>query len=125
MSRSAARSSIKALLERPRADPKMSSEGGPWATPGRLVDLRSIGTGKARSAPIAGPARPTVEGFGLGHDAFSRPGEAHERDYVFLTPRNRAEEGRFAESAQVHDHYYGTPAEPARSGDGRRILCVL
>jgi guanylate kinase len=44
-----------------------------------------------------------------------RPGEVPGRDYFFLTPeqfeRNREE---LLESASVHGHLYGTPAEPVR-----------
>jgi guanylate kinase len=40
-----------------------------------------------------------------------RAGEVPERDYFFLTPdefRKRRERGDFAESAEVHGHWYGT-----------------
>jgi guanylate kinase len=41
----------------------------------------------------------------------ARTGEAPGRDYFFLTPeefRARRERGEFAESAEVHGHWYGT-----------------
>jgi guanylate kinase len=44
-----------------------------------------------------------------------RPDEVDGRDYVFLdreTFERRAAAGEFLESAQVFDHYYGTPAGP-------------
>jgi guanylate kinase len=40
-----------------------------------------------------------------------RPGEAHERDYFFVTKADfaaRRDRGEFAESAEVHGNWYGT-----------------
>lgn len=44
-----------------------------------------------------------------------RPGELEGRDYRFVSNRQFAElerKGAFAESAKVHDYYYGTPKKP-------------
>ena len=55
-----------------------------------------------------------------------RPGEVHERDYVFLTPEEfERKRGDLLESAQVHDHYYGTPAEPARLAMAEGFCVIL
>jgi guanylate kinase len=54
-----------------------------------------------------------------------RPGEIDGRDYFFLTPpefaRQRAE---MLESARVHDHWYGTPAQAVRQALAQGF-CVL
>lgn len=44
-----------------------------------------------------------------------RPGELNGRDYRFLSNAQFArlqQRGAFAESAKVHDHFYGTPKQP-------------
>lgn len=44
-----------------------------------------------------------------------RPGEVNGRDYRFLSNAQFArlqQRGAFAESAKVHDHFYGTPKQP-------------
>ncbi len=59
-----------------------------------------------------------------------RPGERHGRDYWFLNEaefRARVAEGGFFEYAQVHGHYYGTPAREVREAlrKGRSLVLVL
>jgi guanylate kinase len=44
-----------------------------------------------------------------------RPGEEHGREYHFVTPQafdKMAAEGAFLESAEVHEHRYGSPRAP-------------
>lgn len=44
-----------------------------------------------------------------------RPGEIHGVDYFFVSPEEFAaikDRGEFLETAQVFDHWYGTPKEP-------------
>ena len=44
-----------------------------------------------------------------------RPGEEHGREYHFVTPQvfdRMAAEGAFLESAEVHEHRYGSPRAP-------------
>jgi guanylate kinase len=48
----------------------------------------------------------------------ARPGESHGREYFFLSREAFEDEktrGQFLESAEVHGHFYGTPAGPVRS----------
>ena len=56
-----------------------------------------------------------------------RPGEVNGRDYRFLSNAQFArlqQRGAFAESAKVHDHFYGTPKQPLERcvRSGRDIL---
>jgi guanylate kinase len=56
-----------------------------------------------------------------------RPGELTGRDYFFLTPeefRTRRERGEFAESAEVHGHWYGTLRREIERvlGDGKHVI---
>lgn len=56
-----------------------------------------------------------------------RPGEVDGRDYQFLSPETFAawrEAGQFAEWAEVHGNFYGTPLEPVRQAlaAGRDLL---
>lgn len=57
-----------------------------------------------------------------------REGEADGREYFFLSPRQfqkRAEEGAFAEWAQVHNHFYGTSwKEIEEKSTANRILVL-
>jgi guanylate kinase len=57
-----------------------------------------------------------------------RTGEKNGRDYYFLTPEE-FERGRgdLLECARVHDHLYGTPAEPVRQAmaQGYCVLLVI
>lgn len=65
--------------------------------------------------------------------ATTRPPRIGERDgvdYYFLTEeefRRRIDEGLFAEYAQVHGHYYGTPEESLERllASGRDVLLVI
>jgi guanylate kinase len=107
----------------------MSSEGGPWATlPGRLVVI-SGPSGSGKSTLVRRLlARPDLRlKVSVSVTTRSpRPAEKHERDYVFLTPEEFARKrGDLLESAQVHDHYYGTPAEPARLAMAEGFCVIL
>jgi guanylate kinase len=108
----------------------MSSEGGrPWATlPGRLVVI-SGPSGSGKSTLVRRLlARPDLRlKVSVSVTTRSpRPGEVHERDYVFLTPEEfERKRGDLLESAQVHDHYYGTPAEPARLAMAEGFCVIL
>lgn len=56
-----------------------------------------------------------------------RPGEVHGKDYDFVTPqefRQRRDAGYFAEWAEVHGNYYGTPVQETRDllAQGRDVL---
>ena len=56
-----------------------------------------------------------------------RPGEVHGRDYQFLTREEfmaLRERGHFAEWAEVHGNFYGTPLQAALNtlGSGRDLL---
>jgi guanylate kinase len=54
-----------------------------------------------------------------------RPGEVPDRDYIFLAPDQFEQiRGELLEFAQVHDQFYGTPAEPVRRAMTQG-LCVL
>jgi guanylate kinase len=107
----------------------MWNEGDSWATlPGRLVVISGpSGSGKSTlvqrllSRPdlrvrvsISVTTRPP------------RPGELPNRDYVFLTPEEfERKRGDLLESAQVHDHHYGTPAGPARLAMAEGFCVIL
>jgi guanylate kinase len=107
----------------------MSSEGDPWATlPGRLVVISGpSGSGKSTlvrrvlarpdlrlKASVSVTTRPP------------RPGEVADRDYVFLSPEEfERKRGDLLESAQVHDHYYGTPEQPARLAMAEGFCVIL
>ena len=57
-----------------------------------------------------------------------REGEERDRDYVFLSPEQFERiQGDLLESALVHGHFYGTPAEPVRLAlsDGFCVLLVI
>jgi guanylate kinase len=107
----------------------MSSEGGPWTTlPGRLVVI-SGPSGSGKSTLVRRLlARPDLRlKVSVSVTTRSpRPSEVHERDYVFLTPEEfERKRGDLLESAQVHDHYYGTPAEPARLAMAEGLCVIL
>jgi guanylate kinase len=56
-----------------------------------------------------------------------RPGEVDGRDYLFLSPETFTawrQEEKFAEWAEVHGNFYGTPLEPVRQAlaAGRDVL---
>jgi guanylate kinase len=96
----------------------MSSEGDVWATrTGRLVVI-SGPSGSGKSTLVSRLlARPDLR-LRVSVSVTTRPprpGELHNRDYVFLTLEEfERKRGDLLESAQVHDHYYGTPAEAVR-----------
>lgn len=57
----------------------------------------------------------------------ARPGEADGREYHFVTPQvfdRMAGEGAFLESAEVHEHRYGSPRAPIMQAlaDSRDVL---
>jgi guanylate kinase len=55
-----------------------------------------------------------------------RPGEVAGRDYVFLAPDQfEAVRGELLESATVHGHSYGTPAEPVRRAMAKGLCVAL
>lgn len=57
-----------------------------------------------------------------------RPGEVPGRDYLFLSPAEfEAIRGQLLESATVHGHCYGTPAEPVRRAleQGTSVILVI
>src|SRR4051812_46566350 len=91
-----------------------------WASlPGRLVVVSGpSGSGKSTLVRRA-LATPGVRAR-LSISATTRairPGEAHGREYLFLTPeafRDERDRGQFLEWAEVHGHLYGTPAAPVR-----------
>lgn len=55
-----------------------------------------------------------------------RPGEQPGRDYAFLSREEfEAIRGQLLESAEVHGHSYGTPAEPVRQALAEGICVIL
>jgi guanylate kinase len=57
-----------------------------------------------------------------------RPGEVPDRDYIFLTPEQFEQlqsRGELLEFARVHDHLYGTPAEPVRRAMAQGLCAAL
>jgi guanylate kinase len=109
----------------------MSSEGGTWATfPGRLVVI-SGPSGSGKSTLVRRLLARTDLRVRVSISVTTRPprpGEVANCDYVFLTPEEfERKRGDLLESAQVHDHYYGTPAQPARlaMADGFCVILVI
>jgi guanylate kinase len=110
----------------------MSSEGeAGWAAlPGRLVVISGpSGSGKStlvRHLLDRPDLRLRVSVSATTRRA--RPGEADGRDYFFVAPET-FEQMRpgLLEFAQVHDHLYGTPAEPVRQAmaQGYCVLLVI
>ncbi len=106
----------------------MSSNDGGWASmPGRLIVISGpSGSGKStlvRRLLTRGDLRLSVSVSATTR--LPRSGEEPGRDYVFLS---REQFGRIQdellESAEVHGHLYGTPAEPVRLAMAAG-LCVL
>jgi len=106
----------------------MSSEGDEWAElSGRLIVI-SGPSGSGKSTLVARLlARPELR-LTVSVSVTTRqprPGEQADRDYVFLTPEQfESIRGGLLESAEVHGHFYGTPAEPVRRSMAEGI-CVL
>jgi len=106
----------------------MSSEGDEWADlPGRLIVI-SGPSGSGKSTLVGRLlARPELRLTVSVSVTTRQPrlGEQADRDYVFLTPEQfESIRGGLLESAQVHGHFYGTPAEPVRRSMAEGI-CVL
>jgi len=109
----------------------MSSEGDEWSgLPGRLIVISGpSGSGKSTLVRRL-VARPDLR-LVVSVSATTRqprPGEQADRDYVFLTPEQfESIRGGLLESAQVHGHFYGTPAEAVRRSmaGGSCVLLVI
>jgi guanylate kinase len=107
----------------------MSSEGDPWATlPGRLVVI-SGPSGSGKSTLVHRLLARTDLRLRVSISVTTRsprPGEVANRDYIFITPEEfERKRGDLLESAQVHDHYYGTPAQPARLAMAEGFCVIL
>jgi guanylate kinase len=109
----------------------MSNEGDDWSRlPGRLIVISGpSGSGKSTLVRrlLARPDLRLVVSVSVTTRQ-PRPGEQPERDYVFLTREQfEAVRGDLLESAEVHGHFYGTPAEPVRRSmaAGSCVLLVI
>ncbi len=106
---------------------------GDWSQlPGRLIVVSGpSGSGKSTLVRRA-LERPEV-GARLSVSATTRsarPGEIEGRDYYFLTREvfdTQRELDHFLESAEVHGHFYGTPAAPVRASlaSGQCVLLEI
>ena len=93
-------------------------------------DLRSVGIGEEHAGAATCSRGPTC---GLRCRSRRRRGSrgrarSADRDYVFLSPEQFERiRGDLLESAQVHGHFYGTPAEPVRRAmaDGFCVILVI
>ncbi len=109
----------------------MSSEGDEWSElAGRLIVISGpSGSGKSTLVErlVARPDLRLVVSVSVTTRQ-PRPGEQADRAYVFLT-REQFESirGGLLESAEVHGHFYGTPAEPVRQAmaEGNCVLLVI
>jgi guanylate kinase len=55
-----------------------------------------------------------------------RSGEVPDRDYIFISAEQFDRiRGNLLESARVHDHSYGTPAEPVRLAMAKGLCVIL
>ena len=96
----------------------MSSDENGWGNlPGRLIVI-SGPSGSGKSTLVRRLlARPDLR-LRVSVSATTRQprdGEERDRDYVFLSPEQFERiRGDLLESALVHGHFYGTPAEPVR-----------
>jgi len=106
------------------------AETGTPGTPGRLVVISGpSGSGKStlvRRLLERPELRLTVSVSATTRAP--RPGEVSGRDYLFLTPEQFEQiqsRGDLLESAQVHGHHYGTPAEPVRQAMAQGLCVAL
>jgi guanylate kinase len=109
----------------------MSSEGdGSRNLPGRLIVI-SGPAGSGKTTLVKRLLARTDLNLRVSVSATTRqprPGEEPGRDYFFLSPEQFAQmQGEMLESAQVHGHLYGTPAEPVRlaMADGFCVILVI
>ncbi len=92
-----------------------------------LVLCAPSGTGKTTLTKRLLAEFPRFE-FSVSHTTRQpREGEVHGRDYVFVSEQEffaKREEGFFAEWAEVHGNYYGTPREATlqKLAEGRDII---
>lgn len=92
-----------------------------------LVICAPSGTGKSTLTRRLLADHPRFT-FSVSHTTRApRPGEVDGKDYRFTDPetfKRRAAEGFFAEWAEVHGNFYGTPLQATREilADGRDIL---
>ncbi len=110
---------VDAELESPHADP---------VVPGRLVVISGpSGSGKStivRKLLTRPELKLTVSVSATTRSP--RSGEVPDRDYFFLTPDQFEQaRGELLESATVHGHQYGTPAEPVRRALARGLCVAL
>ncbi len=108
----------------------MSSEWeGDWTKlPGRLIVI-SGASGSGKSTVVQRLlARPDLR-LQVSVSATTRAPRAHEqpdRDYYFLSAEQfQRIRSDLLESAQVHGHFYGTPAEPVRRAMAQGICVAL
>ena len=92
-----------------------------------LVVCAPSGTGKTTLLRRLMEEFPTLSFSVSATTRAPRSGEVDGRDYLFLSPEAFAawrEEGKFAEWAEVHGNFYGTPLEPVRQAlaAGKDIL---
>jgi guanylate kinase len=109
----------------------MSSDGDGWANlPGRLIVI-SGPSGSGKSTLVRRLLARTDLRLRVSVSATTRhprPGEERDRDYLFLSPEQFERiRDDLLESAQVHGHFYGTPAEPVRlaMADGFCVILVI
>jgi guanylate kinase len=107
----------------------MSSEEHRWkGLPGRLIVISGpSGSGKStlvRRLVARGDLRLWVSVSATTRQ--TRPGEICAHDYIFLSEEQfERMRGDLLESARVHDHSYGTPAEPVRLAMGKGLCVIL
>ena len=101
------------------------------ALPGRLIVISGpSGSGKSTLVRrLARAARPAAARVGLGDDpATAARRGARTAITSFMSPEQFERiRGELLESAQVHGHFYGTPAEPVRQAmaDGFCVILVI